>query len=447
MLKEVRPATTITEQIADYVVGLSYDDIPPTVVDRAKELLVFHIGAAFRGIATQSGQQAVRTAMDISGSDCGYSIIGEPGRAGLLEAVFANSSLMTYSGLADLLFPTAELPGLVVHPAAWALGEMGKASGRELLTAVVIGYDVMAKLHNGQLPYELAVPRPTKAATEPIGVAATAARLLKLSRGQTADAMGHAGSTVAGIYEGMEQLWLMHPHASRNGVLAAMLANAGFTAGRTIVEGRYGVYRTFFLQDVPDVVHEKLRRLGSDFELANARTTRYPVSATNALPIQLTAQLVTEHSLTPSRVAQVDLVLPASRAAREEIYGVYPKGPTSVVALALTGSRLDAARFEEEFDDELIAARDKVRLQFEDGHGFFYARVELTTTDDRRYTAEGGGDVPPAQPPLDWADWLACGRPILSDAQVDRLAELIRDLENVDDVGEVLACLVPGARL
>ena len=79
-----------------------------------------------------------------------------------------------------------------------------------------------------------------------------------------------------------------------------------------------------------------------------------------------------------------------SREARETIYGVYPQGPTSVVAIALTDGRLDPARLEEGFDAELLATRDKVRLRFEDGHGFFYARVEVTTTDGRRVAAEAG---------------------------------------------------------
>jgi hypothetical protein len=60
----------------------------------------------------------------------------------------------------------------------------------------------MSKLHNGVLPYELAVPRPTKAAVEPFGVAATAAHLLKLSAEQTVHAMGHAGQSVMSTYEG-----------------------------------------------------------------------------------------------------------------------------------------------------------------------------------------------------------------------------------------------------
>ncbi len=433
---------TITERVADYVVGIGYDDLPPTVVDKAKELLVYQLGLAFRGLGTRGGRRAVGAALELSGSGQDCAVIGQRRRVALPDAALANSALMTSSGLTDLLFPGGALPGHVVHPAAWAVGELTKASGRELLTAVVIGYDVMGKLHNGRLPYELSVPRPTKAAVEPLGVAATAARLFGLSRAQTVDALGHAGQAVMGIYEGSHEQ-LMHPLAARNGVQSAVFAKAGFPATRTVVEGNHGVYRTFFLEDVPDTVYDQLDRLGTDFALAGTWTTRYPVSSTNAHPIELTRQLVTEHGLTPARVAAVDLVLPASREAREAIYGVYSKGPTSVVAIALTDDRIDPARLEEDFDAELLATRDKVRLRFEDGHGFFYARVEVTTTDGRCVSAEAGGDLPAEQPPLDWHEWLAGGRALLSDGQVEELVDLIRNLENVTDVSDVLACLVP----
>jgi 2-methylcitrate dehydratase PrpD len=227
-------APTISELIADYVVGVRFTDLPAPVVERAKELLLFSLGAGLRGRAISAGQQAVRAALELSdGGRC--SIIGERRKVAVLDAAFANSALMDVTGIKDLLEPSGVIPGHTVHPAAWAVGEWAESSGQELLTAVVVGYDVMAKLHNGLLDYDSAVPRPTKAAVEPFGVAAVAARLLGLSREQTADAMGLAGDFVTGSYEG-HLAPTMHPMACRNGVLAAMLARAGMPGARTIVE-------------------------------------------------------------------------------------------------------------------------------------------------------------------------------------------------------------------
>jgi 2-methylcitrate dehydratase PrpD len=252
---------TVSELISDYVAGLRFADLPARVVDRAKELLLFNLGAALRGRSLRAGRQAVQVALDLSsGGRC--SIVGEQHKVALLEAVFANSTLMDVVGIKDLLEPSGAIPGSTVHPAGLAVGEWAEASGQQLLTAIVAGYDVMAKLHNGESDYELPVPRPTKVAVEPFGVAAVAAHLLELSREQTADAMGHAGESVMSTYEGQD---LMHPLASRNGVFAAMVARAGVPGPRTIVEGAYGIYRSFFLQEIPDSVRANLATLGTDF--------------------------------------------------------------------------------------------------------------------------------------------------------------------------------------
>jgi 2-methylcitrate dehydratase PrpD len=427
---------TVTELIADHVAELRFDDLPAPVVERAKELLLFNLGAALRGWTTRTGPLAVQAALGLSsGGPC--SIIGDQHSVSLLEAVYANSALMDVTGIKDLLEPSGAIPGATVHPAAWAVGEWARASGRQLLTAVVAGYDVMAKLHNGVLDYELAVPRPTKAAVEPFGVAAAAARLLDLSREQTTNAMGLAGQFVMGCYEGLEEA-AMHPLISRNGVLAAMLAGAGMPGSRTIVEGPHGVYRTFFLQDVPDSVHANLATLGTDFEILKAHISPYPVSHANAMPIELTLRLAREHRIAPDRIHAVRVVLPRCRETREAIYGTYAKGPDTLVAIALTDRRFDPARFDEELGADVLAAREKVRLHFEDGREFFYARIELDTIDGELHTAEGDGLL--EGPPLERSSWRSVAGEGLDDAKLTRLEELVRNLDEVADVREVTAC-------
>jgi 2-methylcitrate dehydratase PrpD len=426
---------TIAELIADYVTRLRFEDLPTPVIERAKELLLFNLGAAVRGWTTRVGPLAVRAALELtSGGPC--SIVGEPRTVSLLEAVYANSALMDATLIKDLLEPSGTVPGHTVHPAAWALGERRSASGRQLLTAVVAGYDVMAKLHSGVLDYDLAVPRPTKAVVQPFGVAATAASLLAISPEQTTNAMGLAGQFVMGTYEGMEDA-AMHPLTARNGVLAAMLARAGMPGSATIVEGTHGVYRSFFLQDVPDSVHANLATLGTDFEILRAHTSPYPVSHTNAMPIELTMRLAQAHRLTPERIAAVRVVLPQSRAARETIYGTYAKGPDTLVAMALADPRFDPARFDEELRPEVLAVRDKVRLDFEDDRDFFYARIEIESVEGERFVGEGDGLND--GPTLEQSTWRTVAGDGLDDRSGTRLEQLIRDLDQVPDVREVTA--------
>jgi hypothetical protein len=157
------------------------------------------------------------------------------------------------------------------------------------------------------------------------------------------------------------------------------------------------------------------------------------------MPIELTLRLAREHEITPERIAALRLVLPRSREIREAIYGAYPKGPSTLVAIALTDRRFDPGRFEEELGAELLAVREKVQVRFEDGRDFFYARLEIDTTDGQHVTAEGDGRLD--GPPLGRSTWREVAGDDLDEASLTRLEDLVRNLEHVAHVRELTECL------
>jgi 2-methylcitrate dehydratase PrpD len=447
-------AATITERLAEHVVGLRYEDLPASVVQQAKHHLAYLIGSAFRGHGRDGGRRAVWLAQELGGGDrC--SIVGDRRKAGLVDAVFANSFLIICTGLDDYLLPEGLHPGVIAQPVALAFGENSNASGRELLTAVVAGYDVMGSLCDPSLTWGLDAYRPALFVLEPFGAAATAARLLGLSRERTVHALGHAGQVGRHIAGTGKHAQAMHPLLARNGATAAVLAKSGMTASPTVIEGRYGVFRSFFSCDVPDSVRAGLESLGHEFVITRARTRRHtavPLSGYNIIPVELTQRLVEEHALSAAHVATVEIALPEERRAREDKRedAITRSGADSVnrmeslglrIAMVVAGGPIEPGRFERPPDPELLAQRDKVRLLFEQGRPLLYARVEVTTTHGERYTAEG--DTPVA-PPADWTEWLAEGsRGVIPEDRLNRLVHLIRHLEDVPDVSELLACVVP----
>lgn len=441
---------TITERLADHVVGLRYGDIPEAVVRKTKAQLAHHLGTALRGCQLESGQRAIRIARELSAD--GHTIIGDRGRVGLLDAVIANSCLMHCTTQDDILLTGWCNPGVIVNPVAWAFGEKVAASGRDLLAAVVVGYDVMDRLGDPALTFGLGAWRPAKYVLAPFGAAATASRLLGLSHEQTVHAFGHAGQVgrnAAGV-EGEPDM--MYNLLARNGAMAAVLAGAGVVGSPTILEGEHGLIRMFFSRDIPDVVHDRVRTLGKDFAILGAHVRPQPISALSVIPVELTRQLVTQHALEPDRVAAVELTLPDERRAREEMRDeamMNPQaGPTSrqgssrfLLASVIADGRLDADRFEPPPDPVLLAVLNKVRLRYEPDRPLLYARVDVTTIDSQHYAAEGETLDPQH---VDWGEWLIeSGNAIVPEKQLARLVELIDNLERVPDVSALLACVVP----
>src|SRR5262249_31662028 len=114
-------ATSVSERLAAHVVGTRFDDLPSTVIDKTKDLLVRNLSLAFAGRATEEGRAAVALAYQLSDSATTSTIVGHERGATLLDAVFAHSELLGDQD--DIHLRTKLRVGRVAHPAAWILGE------------------------------------------------------------------------------------------------------------------------------------------------------------------------------------------------------------------------------------------------------------------------------------------------------------------------------------
>jgi 2-methylcitrate dehydratase PrpD len=436
---------TMCRRLAGHVRGLRFDDIPADVVDQAKHHLVHNLGLAFGGRFKDAGRQATRLAEILSprGGDC--TIIGQTGRAAAVDAAFANCTLMT--GLDDVLFPGGIHSGLMTMPLALALGEERRHSGREVLTAIVAGYDVMGKLSRPVWAWSAAVPRRPTITFGAFGAAAVAARLLGLDVRQTATAIGYAAHSAMGLAVGA---LATHYYSllARNGYMGALAAREGGVTSPVALEGRFGFYDTFF-GGMPADLDASLDTLGETFELLSATTKHYPGTGLNILPVQLMIDLTREHGLTPDNVAEIRLDLPVER---ENFAPGHALPPFEDAAAASSSARFHLAvvllegaprdeRYERFDDPEILEIVDKVDVRLVPGRSIRYARLCVTTADGAELTAEGDHYVFPR---ADWPLWLAKdGARLLSKEKLDRLAELVGRLDEVDDVSEVMACTTP----
>lgn len=440
---------TASQQLAEYVCRLDFADIPRAAIDQAKDHLVHHLGLAFSGYFREEARQAVRIAHRLSGSAGDTTIIGERAKARALDSAFANCTMMRALGLDDVLFPAGVHAGLVTLPVALAIGEQEKRSGREVLTAIVLGYDLIGKLGNLVWAWSAPAPRRPTIPFGPFGSVAVAARLLGLTPEQASHAIGYAAHSAMGLAEGALTTHY-YSLVARNGILGALLAQAGGQTAPTVLEGRFGFFRTFF-GDVPADLQVAIDSLGHEFEIMNAVTKRYPGTALNIVPIQLLLEMVGAYGLTADNVAEIKVYLPRER---ENFAEGHAGGPftsrtiaTSSLPFALAVILLDGAlnpqRYEQFDDPRILAITRKVQVCLESGRTIRYARLEITTNDRRRYWREADSYRFPRQ---EWSDWLRQdGRRLLPEAKLTRLARLVAELEAVEDVSALTACLTPDA--
>ena len=161
-------------------------------------------------------------------------------------------------------------PGVTAYPTALALADMAEASGKDFISAVVAGYDVIGRLGRalkGAEHYARGFHPTGTCGT--FGAAAVSARLLGLSGDDFVHASGIAGSQTSGSLEYLAQgAWTkrLHPGwASHSGICAGLLAKAGFTGPTTILEGRDGFLSAYSGEPDPSLV---LKDLSDDFLIA-----------------------------------------------------------------------------------------------------------------------------------------------------------------------------------
>ena len=128
---------------------LRYEDLPPAVIDRAKGLTLQNLASALVGSRMPAGQQAIDFVIDEEGTaGAGGTIMVSGAKATKGGAAFANAEMMFAGGKWDT-FRMLTHPGTVIIPAALVAAETERASGRDFITAIVAGYEVMERMAAG----------------------------------------------------------------------------------------------------------------------------------------------------------------------------------------------------------------------------------------------------------------------------------------------------------
>lgn len=243
--KEKVVAKTISERLASFVTELTLDKLPADVIELAKLCVLDWLGSAIAGGTTRPIQMFVRVAQGFGGKPQA-TLIPDGSKTSCHLAAMVNAASSHVVEMDDLHKPSVLHPAAPVIPAAMAVAERDGISGAELLPAIVAGYEVAIRAGEALGPSHYRFWH-TTATCGVFGAAAAVGKVLCLTPEQIVWALGSAGTQSAGLWEFLTEGAMskqLHPaKATADGLLAAFLAQQGFTGASQIFEGEKGLSR------------------------------------------------------------------------------------------------------------------------------------------------------------------------------------------------------------
>lgn len=261
--------------LAKFIENTHYTDLSPQAIAVAKERLLDTVGAMHAGYAAWELRDALLGAIEHLGS--GPALVFGGRRFSIADAALANVTLAHCIELDDGHRNAGCHAGAVAIPIALMLGEVLGSSAQELLTAIVLGYDIEYRIAANATPALIDRGYHPSTACAAFGAAAVAGKLLKLQAEQQAYALALAGAFTSGIKQTSKSAPLVKAaavgNAAANGVRAAFLAQVGFTGPLNILEGPFGFYE--ILSDTTKM-GDVIAGLGERYWIADTYTKMYP---------------------------------------------------------------------------------------------------------------------------------------------------------------------------
>ncbi|HZQ62697.1 MAG TPA: MmgE/PrpD family protein [Casimicrobiaceae bacterium] len=296
---------TISQQLAEYFVDTTYDDIPTEVIACAKRLIVDTLAVAWAG-TTSDGAAEMTDLVSQEGGRAEATLWGLDRRATAMQAAFVNGVTAAALDYDSLHLAAMSHASIVALPATLALAERVAASGREFLTAFILGNELHCRLglstsaHSGWFYTSM---------HGVFAAAAGGAKALGLDRDGICNALGvalsHVGGTQQAIIERSLTKRMQSAFAARNGVFSALLAERKVAAPREVFEGKFGFYAKYEAGDSAIVLAD----LGRRYHVLDSALKKFPSCACNHAAIEATLQLMNEHGVRPEDVERVQVVI------------------------------------------------------------------------------------------------------------------------------------------
>ena len=435
-------------RLARGLAAVRFDDLSAAAVAKAKLCLLDYFASAFVSTELPWGRQAIALA---AASEGFHPVVGTSIRSTAGDAAFANAVLGHALVRDDMHLGSVSHLGVVVIPPALSAAGENRCTGRELIAAVIAGYEAGGRLGRAILDVDVArIFRPT-GLVGPVAGAVAAGRLLGLDRTGLANAIGIAANTALGYNEwagtGGSEMFMQIGFAARNAVSAAQLAHVGTFASATAIDGAAGLLAAFGKQDNAGTLHS----FDGDAEIMSVFFKEVPACNFAQAAAQAARAIALSRDIEPGSIRSVSVRVPHAAAAYPGCDAPGPLRHTlqakmsihyNVAAALLRGS-FDEANYAPEANEDIGALAQRVSLAVDEtltkrfpARQGAIVQVDLADGETLTHTQD---DVAPAEDTAVESRFDAAASERLGRERALALREAAEGLASIDDITTLIA--------
>lgn len=445
----------MADALAQYATDLRYEDLPEDIVRTAKRTILDTLGCAFGGYTAGPSQIAIKLASDVNAKR-GATVLCNGIKTSPDLAAFANGVMIRYLDFNDAFVSLTHGAG---HPsdtiaALLAAAELRERSGRDLITATVLSYEVFCKIAD---TFDYLGSGVDHSTITGFATVVGASRLMGLSLEQMVHAIGITVGGNTAIRQGRADTlsnWkaFAAADASRKAIFSAQLAQSGMTGPSNVFEGRLGFFNLISHKPTAPL------QLGEPYGIRRAFTKRFPLGQFSQTAAQAAVE-ARQFVRNPDEIQEINIRV--SRSAikimadspdkwRPQTHETADHSIPYAASLVLMYGRIEPEYYEDPYlhDQRLLDLVNRVKCMPSDEadrseHEFNLCELEIVLKSGERKTVRveyhrGHFKNPMTDGEME-EKFRSMAHKHLSADRVDSLLRQLWALESVPKVGELIA--------
>lgn len=434
-------------RLAAYIAAAPRRALPANVMERAKHHLLDTLAAMVSGSQLLPGRRAIEFAA-AQGGKPEACVIGSKIVTTAINAALANGMHGHSDETDDTYYLSLVHPGCSIVPAALAVAERQRLGGAALLRALVLGYDVCARIsHALGVERFRSAGHSTHSFGGMFGSAAAASALMGLNAQQVRYVLSYTAQQASGLScwardtEHIEKAFDFGGMPARNGVTAAIMASMRFTGVEDVLSGDRGFFHAYGAHARPAKL---VANLGRTYEIMNTSIKRWAVGYPIQAPLDAVSNLIAKHGISAKDVERICVTIDEQGARTVNQRKMASINIQHLVAMMLVDGEItfasahDAARVR---DPAVLRIKNRIELA---GSAAFMrtkttqAIVEIATRDGRRLRHHTRAVLGTAANPMSREDVAAKSRdllaPVIGGRRSGRLIDMIWRIEKTGNL-------------